>query len=839
MKFLQLYYTSCQRGRTPGSGFQVYAASEGLSEQEILEIERYGVYIPPSHLPGHPTEEEIKQAFPMAFSTFQLSSGRHGVCQSVYTGKDYSGRYGNYFSHAIILDEGEWPFDPVLLYNSPTFRKGLTMEEQLVDREPAPLPSLSAITKGGDVTPSKVDQFLDSGDRRAQLKKMLDVLIAEKGQAGSLYLTDETPNIPFWIAAIRLSFPIQIASSLFFSTYSFDPERENFVINGTMDKGTRFNFRDHANQYYVFNMNVPSRDNAVPKTFTYSERAATDSSFLNQIKEFFTNFDYRKVNEEIDSAIVLYEMEHAGKSLLSTKEWLEGISFARKYLRPERTSHFMDRLSAEQLYDIASRCDIPTGREIALFLFESANKTKKAPHLEKAVDFFLQVVDDLMTNAEDTATIRNIEQFFCEVYDPMKERRTFHEAFLHPERLDERRAALREFTHKEKMDFYHKRVIDMVVEEGYAWESLYESQKLFIVGDLSKDSTLYKEVNGYLFAKSMLFWQSRGASEFTVMHVLENALRGRAEDAAWLKDAYEVLEQEEIGREWLYRAYVKNLEAAGNKTDYVKSYVKEMYPYKKYLSYYLKKILTLYKNSAINQKSLFEMERLFADTTIPTALDKYGLLKGLLLQGEWEIPFHDEYVESNQDFLQLFHEKYKEVTGIHHPKLALIFYILSVRQKDPERSSKLLTVNIQALDEREYKEFLVWSLPVLIDEYYKGKTIITTLIEKMDREMFRPLIFEALTEARENNKMKFSPNFFVECFYLYHREKQAPTKKVEMQMKEYLLAYPSEIKKVDDLIKGLDRDVSLQKKWSAIYKEVEKQQGNIFSRSMKKIIGKR
>ncbi|WP_157055681.1 hypothetical protein [Clostridium sp. DMHC 10] len=74
MKIYQLYYTSCKKGLTSGMGFQTYSMSEGITEEERQEIEKHCNYIQPSSLPSNPTEEEIKELFPIAFSFFKLKN---------------------------------------------------------------------------------------------------------------------------------------------------------------------------------------------------------------------------------------------------------------------------------------------------------------------------------------------------------------------------------------------------------------------------------------------------------------------------------------------------------------------------------------------------------------------------------------------------------------------------------------------------------------------------------------------------------------------------------------------------------------------------------------------
>ena len=75
-KTLQLYYTSCRKGLSSGSGFQTFSMSEGISNEERLEIEHYGLYVAPFDMPSQPSKEEVAAMFPVSFSFFRLRTGR-------------------------------------------------------------------------------------------------------------------------------------------------------------------------------------------------------------------------------------------------------------------------------------------------------------------------------------------------------------------------------------------------------------------------------------------------------------------------------------------------------------------------------------------------------------------------------------------------------------------------------------------------------------------------------------------------------------------------------------------------------------------------------------------
>ena len=106
MPFKQTYYTSCENGLRGGKGFQINAASEGIEASALQEIERLGLYVPPVSAPSRPTPEEI-QKFPISLLFQRLNDGAAIMAQARYIGCDYSGRYGNYFTHSLVSNDPE------------------------------------------------------------------------------------------------------------------------------------------------------------------------------------------------------------------------------------------------------------------------------------------------------------------------------------------------------------------------------------------------------------------------------------------------------------------------------------------------------------------------------------------------------------------------------------------------------------------------------------------------------------------------------------------------------------------------------------------------------------
>ncbi|MDE5414060.1 GAP1-N2 domain-containing protein [Alkalihalobacterium chitinilyticum] len=841
MKLLQLYYTSCQRGRSPGSGFQVYSASEGLTEEEILEIERYGVYIPPTHLPGHPTEEEIKTKFPVAFSFFQLKNGRYGICQSVYIGKDYSGRYGNYFSHALILEEGEWPFDPILLYKSPDLRTSLTLTEQEISYAPSPLPPLSSIKLGAEITEEKVNELISNERNKDVLTGMLNALIEEKGAPGSLFITAEQNEIPLWVAAVRLALPFQLTHQLFFTTYSYDPERENFVINATLDEGVRFNFQDRGlySQLNMFNMKEDSVSR-INSHFSYPDQMAGKLKLIKKFEVFLKDYNYSQLNGDLDKALKLFALQHSPTVLLSEKDWLDMISYARRYLRQEAFSNFMEKVPVDQLSDIPSRSDLEAVKEIVLFLFETANITKLEAHHEKATEFLIEALDVKMTEARDVTTIKTIEQFFEEVYQVIVERRYFYNLFLSPERLDLLREQLQQMNNREKERFYHQKVIQFISETNKSWGDLYKSQKDFIVQYLPGELQYSQFCSGSFFAQMVVYWGKR-VTNHSSFNLVKKEFDTATRPSMWEDKVCRTLEKEKEGRELLLNLFSKEIEATTEKTDYLIQYLARIGELSQFWREHSKNILSKYKEEVLIGKPFDELLKLFKNEGLVHLLEQNGILKSLMKNSELILPFNKGLQEKREQLVTL-NNKYLELIGKDHKKLVLAIETIDLKQKkkyDTDYLKSFIPAAMKELEKWEYKDYLLWALPDLMPAFYQDKKVFSDLVKKIDRVEFTPTIIESLQKLKETQKLKHSPNFFAEYFYLLNdREADEYSRSAKEEMKKYLIENPNEAKKIDELFKNVKGDLPVKKKWQSFYKEAQKERGNAFMRSVKKLMGR-
>lgn len=422
MEFLQWIYTSCQKGQSSGSGFQTFSMSEGLTNEEIKELEKYGAYIPTNDLPSQPTENEITTKFPISLTFFRLKSGRYGICQSCYIGKDYSGRYGNYFSHALVLNEDLLYFYPILLWNSKNFKKNLLPQEENIDTTPPVLPKLNAdkISLSEEINFESIKTFLESDNRINYLKDIINALISYKKTHRRIIVTDNHLNIPFWIAAIQLSFPLKIAHNITFTTYTHDPEGKGSLICFTPKKGGRFSFsntqRDY--EYFIFDF-IENNFSKIENKFKLAELATLGFTFsketLVKFQEFINMFDYYLINEEIEAGYLLYSIANLGLDNFTKEEITKAIEFINKYASQKLLFEIGNKIASILINKLSGISDINILEIVSEFLFKIANQSKNSNDFNNAYNFFFNSLDQLiLQNKTELSSILNFNTKFLE-----------------------------------------------------------------------------------------------------------------------------------------------------------------------------------------------------------------------------------------------------------------------------------------------------------------------------------------------------------------------------------------------------------------------------------------
>ncbi|WP_329519155.1 GTPase-associated protein 1-related protein [Spirillospora sp. NBC_01491] len=227
MDFQQLYYTSCRTGLSGFAGYQFNAVTPGVTPEVMNDVEALSSYEPPGTLGHSPTPAQIADCpVNLCFAPGPVPI----VANVAFTGTDYSGRFGNYFAHALVGAGGAgWQGPPPI----ELWRAGLWTRETVAGPD---LPPVRGALAPGPLRRETVDAFLDGAAGRARLPALLAaaeraVLDEERSVVILAAGADETAR---WIAALSYLLPPPLVARMSFATYQFRPSYSRHHVIGTV-----------------------------------------------------------------------------------------------------------------------------------------------------------------------------------------------------------------------------------------------------------------------------------------------------------------------------------------------------------------------------------------------------------------------------------------------------------------------------------------------------------------------------------------------------------------------------------------------------------------------------
>ncbi|MFB7916160.1 hypothetical protein [Streptomyces sp. NPDC056061] len=224
----QAYYTSAPPSSdAPHGGFRFTAASP--TARPALDVLR------PSTGYARPPGPDRHRDYPVAFSYDRPDDDTAVLTRTRFTGRDYTGRWGNHFCHALYATPGELTgLRPVELWDTPHW-------VQAPPHDDGPdLPDITQLVPGSAIGPDRVIRSLASGGApglRLLERLLTATLRALAGEGPGATLVSADPDrVVDWIAAVSYTLPVGLAARLTFTTYTARPEDDHRHLTGTGPK---------------------------------------------------------------------------------------------------------------------------------------------------------------------------------------------------------------------------------------------------------------------------------------------------------------------------------------------------------------------------------------------------------------------------------------------------------------------------------------------------------------------------------------------------------------------------------------------------------------------------
>ncbi|MFV6032516.1 GTPase-associated protein 1-related protein [Streptomyces sp. NPDC056264] len=252
MSLPQMHYTSAPPG-PDGSGFRFTAVTPGVPSSVLREAEQLVGYEPPRDAPSRPTPSDLA-LFPEMFSYTRLSDGSGLLSRTVYTGADYSGRWGNFHAHAVHLTAGDrLPGDlpPIAAWGAPQWA-----DHSPEEGTPPPLDAFTPVHSAG----LQAELAAFAAERQPRLAAVLADLrrLAESPHAPQIVLAEEdTRRVAHWVMLANAALPHAFARGLTFTTYTRRPQQARQQIIGVRPEDVR-SVSGQPHRYSVHDCSDPS-----------------------------------------------------------------------------------------------------------------------------------------------------------------------------------------------------------------------------------------------------------------------------------------------------------------------------------------------------------------------------------------------------------------------------------------------------------------------------------------------------------------------------------------------------------------------------------------------------
>ena len=281
----------------------------------------------------------------------------------------------------------------------------------------------------GDISFEKVSDFLKQKVnakifelRMSKIKDILNALIDYKNSHRPVMLCDSKDNIPYWIAAVKMSLPKKVGATLVFRSYGNDknPEVTNCLIfiDEEEEKLNTKNYSEEDQAVVVFNF-AKGTITRVAFNSRYSELAQVgymlnDQSFY-VFENFVDEFNYTKVGPDIDSCLELFYLINNGIEYMEYNTIESAMSFIDKYAYKDTFKMLLQKMNV-----VVTRVGFDIEEKTAFILTSTminmACKLGEEIFYNMVCKFFYSYIQSLLAKT-DESRIAGVYKFFNEIKD--------------------------------------------------------------------------------------------------------------------------------------------------------------------------------------------------------------------------------------------------------------------------------------------------------------------------------------------------------------------------------------------------------------------------------------
>lgn len=276
----------------------------------------------------------------------------------------------------------------------------------------------------GDISFEKVSEFLKQKVnhkifelRMSKIKDILNALIDYKRSHKPIMLCDFTDNIPYWVAAIKMSLPKKVASTLVFRNYKNEnsPDITNCLvfIDSTEERLNPNYYSEDDPNVVAFNF-AKGSNTRVAYNSRYSELAQVgymlnDQSFY-VFENFVDEFNYTKLGPDIDSCLELFYLLNNGIEYMEYDSINKAMTFIDNYAYKDTYKMLLQKMNV-----VVSRVGANLEEKTALILIKTmmdmSSKLGEEVLYNMVCKFFYGYLQSLLSKTGES-NIEAVYKFF-------------------------------------------------------------------------------------------------------------------------------------------------------------------------------------------------------------------------------------------------------------------------------------------------------------------------------------------------------------------------------------------------------------------------------------------
>ncbi|WP_139905913.1 hypothetical protein [Clostridium thermarum] len=639
------------------------------------------------------------------------------------------------------------------------------VDEQVKEKEIQPKEQISAVEEPaieypvyGDISFEKVSEFLKQKVnakifelRMSKVKDILNALVDYRNSHKPVMLCDVKDNIPYWIAAVKMSLPEKVGSTLVFRSYGNEkhPEITNCLIfiDEEEEKLNSKNYTDEDASVIVFNF-AKGTSSRVTYNSKYSELAQVgymlnDQSFY-VFENFVDEFDYTKLGPDIDSCLELFYLINNGIEFMDYDSIENAMSFINKYAVKDTYKMLLQKMNV-----VVTRIGVDIDERTAFILTSTmvnmASKLGEEVFYHMVCKFLYSYTQSLLERT-DESKIGIVYKFFNDIKElEGHDINQFAKYSLGEENVRKLSSYVSDYDSK-YAKFYLSIVLDIIKDSniGSVDNNLFEDFVSKCADRLIKSNVDLREIIGkfrgnlnYTASVLGLYYSKLQDNEIMRKDAVKFYMDKLEENNTKSIELRNLVFSTPKGKDLIFDEFIMKLEASDRKDEFFWIYSAQVFDSingfkEKYFSEAIQCYLKLIKNELIYKDQCLKIINMASKNQVQ--LDDQ-MLAAIIEEYENQIPLAVQDKETKAIMMNLSNIKKSRKIVTTNNVAALTEFGMKLEGATNYRDlSDLLSTGIPDLtkvSDNKYHEFIEWTVNLLLNNSHSRIMDILTYYKKV------------------------------------------------------------------------------------------------------------